>query len=76
MDDSVGPQATTVKKFAKQLKKLISIPVYFQYERLSSFAAEEELADIEIPKKQKKERLDALAAANILESFLERKRIR
>jgi putative Holliday junction resolvase len=76
MDDSVGPQATTVKKFAKQLKKLISIPVYFQDERLSSFAAEEELADIEIPKKQKKERLDALAAANILESFLERKRIR
>jgi putative Holliday junction resolvase len=74
MDDSSGPQARLVKKFAKRLKKHISIPIHLQDERLSSFAAEEKLADVEISKKAKKERLDALAAAHILETFLERKK--
>ena len=74
MDDSTGPQARLVKKFARQLKKRIGIPIHLQDERLSSFAAEEKLAGIEIPKKKKKERLDALAAAHILETFLERKK--
>ena len=74
MDGSIGPQARLVKKFARQLKKHITIPIHFQDERLSSFAAEEKLADVEIPKKAKKERLDAIAAAHILEVFLEHKR--
>jgi putative Holliday junction resolvase len=76
MDGSIGPQAKTVKKFAKRLKKQIKIPVYFQDERLSSFAAEEEIAEIQIAKKAKKEKLDAIAAAHILELYLERKKTR
>jgi len=76
MDGTAGPQAKAVKKFARQLKKQIKIPVHFQDERLSSFAAEEKLKEIEISKKAKKERLDALAAAGILEAFLERKKTR
>ncbi len=74
MDGSTGPQAKLVKKFAKNLKKLTNIPIHFQDERLSSFAAEEEIAEIEIAKKAKKEKLDAVAAAHILELFLEKKR--
>ncbi len=74
MDGSTGPQAKLVKKFSKQLKKLTNIPIYFQDERLSSFAAEEEIAEIEIAKKAKKEKLDAVAAAHILELFLEKKK--
>lgn len=76
MDDTVGPQAKAVKKFAKRLKKHINIPIYFQDERLSSFAAKEKMAEIEISKKAKKERLDAIAAAHILELFLENKKNR
>jgi putative holliday junction resolvase len=74
MDDSTGPQAKIIKKFAKRLKKHIDIPIHFQDERLSSFAAQAEFADVEISKKAKKERLDAVAAAHILEAFLEHKR--
>ena len=76
MDGSTGPQAKLVKKFAKQLKKHIDIPIYFQDERLSSFAAEEEIAEIEIARKAKKEKLDAIAAAHILELHLEVKKAR
>lgn len=72
MDDSEGGQAKIVRAFAAQLEKLIDIPIYFQDERLSSFGAYDKLAGIEeISKKKKKSMLDALAAAEILQDFLE-----
>jgi putative Holliday junction resolvase len=74
MDDSQGPQVGIVLKFAEQLKKYVNVPIHFQDERLSSFGAEDKLASVEIPRAEKKKRLDAIAAAEILEAFLEQKR--
>lgn len=74
MDDSQGPQVGIVLKFAEQLKKYVNVPIHFQDERLSSFGAEDKLASVEISKAEKKKRLDAIAAAEILEAFLEQKR--
>jgi len=76
MDDSQGPQAKLVFKFADQLKAHIDIPIYFQDERLSTFSAEEKLAAADFTRAKKKKRLDAIAAAEILEAFLEDKRAR
>lgn len=73
MDDSQGAQAKLVFQFAEQLRKLIEVPIYFQDERLSTFGAEEKLAGAGFTKKKKKKRLDAIAAAEILEAFLEQK---
>ncbi len=74
MDDSEGAQAKLVKKFAEQLKEHLDIPVHFQDERLSSFAAEDKLTSAEFPKgKKRKKHLDAIAAAEILDAFLEQK---
>lgn len=73
MDDSVGPQAKVVFKFAEQLKEQVDIPVHLQDERLSSFGAEEKLAPADFTRSGKKKRLDAVAAAQILEDFLEKK---
>lgn len=72
MDDSEGGQAKLTRVFADGLRKHIDIEIYFQDERLSSFAAEEKLIAMELTRKGKKKRLDAIAAANILESFLEK----
>ena len=74
MNGSEGPQAEIVLKFADQLQAHLKIPVYFQDERLSSFGAEEKLAPANLSKDEKKKRLDAVAAAEILEAFLEQKR--
>jgi len=74
MDDSTGPQAKLIFEFADQLKNLLDIPIHFQDERLSSFSAEEKLASADFTRKKKKKRLDAIAAAQILEAFLEQKR--
>jgi putative Holliday junction resolvase len=73
MDDSKGPQAKITLKFAEKLRKSLQIPVHLQDERLSSFSAEEKLASAGITKAAQKDCLDAIAAAEILEAFLEQK---
>jgi len=74
MDDSAGPQAKLVRKFADQLKKHLDLPIHFQDERLSTFGAEQKLADFDFTRKKKKQRLDAIAAADILQTFLDAKK--
>ncbi len=71
MDGSEGPQAQRVRTFAGQLRQQVGIPVHFQDERLSSFGAEEKLQEIGLSRGKRQERLDALAAAEILQTFLE-----
>jgi putative Holliday junction resolvase len=73
MDDSEGPQAKRVRVFAKELESQVRVPIHFQDERLSSFGAEQKLEEIGLTRGKKRARLDALAAAEILQAFLERK---
>jgi putative Holliday junction resolvase len=74
MDGSVGGQCELVYQFAKQLKQQIDIGVHFQDERLSTFGAEGHLAAAGLTLEKKRKRLDAVAAAEILQAFLERKK--
>jgi len=73
MTGSESSQTKLVFKFAEQLKDYLHIPVHFQDERLSSFSAEEKLASAKFTKEKMRKRLDAVAAAEILEAFLEQK---
>jgi putative Holliday junction resolvase len=75
MDDTKGPQARRTIGFSKELESQLEIPILFQDERLSSFTAREKMAEAELTKKKKKKRIDAVAAAQILEAFLEKKRM-
>ena len=74
MNGTEGPQTKLVRIFGEQLKKRLSIPIYFQDERLSSYSAEEKLAPADFTRGKRKKRIDAVAAAEILEAFLERKK--
>jgi putative holliday junction resolvase len=78
MDDSFGPAARSTIRWAEELTRRTGLPVIFVDERLSSFAAEQSLVERKragerITRKQKKERLDALAAAMFLQAFLDGK---
>jgi len=73
MTGSESAQTKLVFKFAEQLKDYLHIPVHFQDERLSSFSAEEKLTSAKFTRGKKRKRLDAVAAAEILEAFLEQK---
>ncbi len=71
MDGTEGPQAKRVRDFAAEFTQIIDLPLFFQDERLSSFDAEKKLAALGITRKKKKKHLDAVAAAAILEAFLD-----
>jgi len=73
MDDTEGPQAKAVRRLAEKLIDALAVPVYFQDERLSSFSAEDKLLPAGLTEKKKRKRVDAVAAAEILQSFLENK---
>ena len=75
MDGTAGQQAKIVQDFADELRKTVAIPVYFQDERLSTFAAQEKLLPADLTRKKKRKHLDAVAAAEILQAFLDSKRM-
>jgi len=71
MDDSEGDQARKTRAFAAEIEKTVNLPIFFQDERLSSFAAEKTIAGRGLTRKKKKKILDAVAAAVILQSFID-----
>ena len=73
MDDTEGPQGVLARAFAAELADATALEVRLWDERLSSFAAREKLSLAEIPAKKQKRYVDALAAAEILQAFLEQK---
>jgi len=70
MDDSEGPQVQRVRQFAELLAQHVKLPLHFQNEQLSSFAADQRLAARDLTKAGNRRRQDAIAAAVILEDFL------
>jgi putative Holliday junction resolvase len=73
MDSTQSNQTRIVHRFAETLKKNTDLPIHFQDERLSSFDAEKKLAGLSLTRKKKKKHLDAVAAASILQSFIDNK---
>ena len=76
MDDSSGPQARKTVAWARDVAARAGLPLVFVDERLSSFEAEQHLADRKrggerMTRQMKKERLDAIAAAGFLQAFLD-----
>jgi 6-phosphogluconolactonase len=74
MDGREGPRAQRVRTFAELLSALISKPIEFYDERLSSYAAESLFPAGQLTRGQKKKRRDAVAASVILQSFLDERR--
>jgi putative Holliday junction resolvase len=76
MDDSVGDAARRTVRWGEALAAAAGKPVVYIDDRLSSFAAEQQLADRRrggerMTRGDKKQRLDALAAAAFLQEFLD-----
>ncbi|NIO30304.1 MAG: Holliday junction resolvase RuvX [Gemmatimonadetes bacterium] len=68
-----GLPAETVREFGRGLKRRAPVTVEYWDERLSSVRARRELAQLDEPVKSRgdKERLDAMAAVLILQSYLD-----
>lgn len=71
MDGSPGPAAEKARALAQLLRQHTGLAVHEVDERLSSFAADQWMNQSGLTHKQKKARRDALAAAAILNDFLQ-----
>ncbi len=70
MDGGDGKRAQSARSLATNLLRLRDIPIAYQDERLSTFAAEERLREAGVRPEDFKRYIDAEAAAIILESAL------
>ncbi|HVU26797.1 MAG TPA: Holliday junction resolvase RuvX [Verrucomicrobiae bacterium] len=71
MDGSYGPAAQKVQAFADELKKEISVPIKFWDERLTSSMANRILIQGNVRRDKRKEKVDKMAAAILLQSYLD-----
>lgn len=71
LDGRATEQTPRVETFARLLAARASIPIAFQDERLTSREAESRLAISERDWRERKRRLDAAAAAVILQDYLD-----
>lgn len=70
MDGSEGFQAQKVRLFCQQLEKA-GLIVYYQDERLTTVTAEDALLEDNMSRAQRKQHVDKVAAAIILQQWLE-----
>lgn len=71
LDGSATEMTSRVKAFAAQLGAVTRLPVFLQDERLTSREAESRLAVTDKDWRTRKQRLDAAAAAIILQDYLD-----
>lgn len=75
MNGTRGPQAEKVLKFVGQLEAHLPCPVSTWDERLTTKDAERRLVELDVSRKNRRKVVDGLAAALILEGYLQRQRM-
>ena len=71
MDGSLGEQAEKVKAFTQKLCSHTEVPVEFRDERLTTVSAKRLMRDANTKRAKSKVRHDAIAAALILQGYLD-----
>ena len=72
MDGSEGPRVQSTRAFVRQLQPLLPLPVCFWDERLSTAAVTRSLIDQDASRAKRREVVDRMAAAYILQGLLDR----
>ena len=71
MSGEAGPQARRVERYASGLAERLDVPLVLWDERLSTVEAEDRLRQAGASSREYRSRLDAVAAAVILQSYLD-----
>jgi len=70
MDGSAGRRAQSVRAFSRSIEEALGLPVLHWDERLSTVAADEAMIETEADRTLRAARIDAAAAASILQGAL------
>ena len=71
MDGTEGPSAAAARAFGEALAQALDIPVEDQDERLSTVAAQRALLEADVSRARRREVVDQVAAALILQTWLD-----
>jgi putative Holliday junction resolvase len=71
MDGTEGPSAAAARAFGEALAQALDIPVEYQDERLSTVAAQRALLEADVSRARRREVVDQVAAALILQTWLD-----
>lgn len=71
MNGSIGPQCEKVEQFVEKLAKIHVLPICAWDERLSTMAVHRTMIEADLSRKRQKEVVDKMAAAYMLQGFLE-----
>jgi len=71
MDGSYGPAAQKIEAFVAVLKTAITVPIKTWDERLTSAQANRVLIQAKVRRDKRKEKVDKMAAAILLQSYLD-----
>jgi putative Holliday junction resolvase len=71
MNNTIGPRGEISQQFAETLKERFGLPVTLWDERLSTMAAERMLVSADVSRKKRKQVIDKMAAAIILQNYLD-----
>ena len=71
MDGTYGPAAIKVREFVENLRRLLSVPIQTLDERLTSAQANRVLLQGNVRRADRKQKVDAMAAAILLQSYLD-----
>ena len=71
LDGTVGEQAEKVERYAEGLAKALDVPVVLWDERFSTVSAERLMREAGLRGRKRRERVDAVAAAVILQDYLD-----
>ena len=71
MDGSYGPAALKVREFVGALRENIAVPIQTWDERLTSAQAQRFLIQGDVRRQQRKQKVDKIAAAILLQSYLD-----
>ena len=75
MDGSEGPRAQSTRAFARNLRRILPLPIAFWDERLSTAAVTRSLIEQDASRARRGEVVDRMAAAYILDGALKRLRL-
>lgn len=71
MNGTYGPSAEMARTFAEALTERTQLPVEFWDERLTTAAAQRTLLEADVSRKKRKQVVDKIAAAYILQGYLD-----
>jgi len=74
LDGKVGQQAVRVQDFLRKLSESLRVPIQTWDERLSTVAVQRGMIESGMRKGRRKEKVDAAAAALILQGYLDKSR--